>query len=76
MFYADTATNGSLAALNCGLDFFGPDRSIFATDAPFDAEGGKMLIRETIRAVDELDIDAATRAKIYGGNLERLLKLV
>jgi predicted TIM-barrel fold metal-dependent hydrolase len=34
-----------------------------------------MLIRETINAVDGLDIDAATREKIYGGNLERLLKL-
>ncbi|NBP73694.1 MAG: hypothetical protein EBU57_11185 [Alphaproteobacteria bacterium] len=75
MFYADTATNGSRAAAQCGLDFFGADHSLFATDAPFDPEGGTMLIRETINAVDGLDIDAATREKIYGGNLERLLKL-
>lgn len=75
MFYADTATNGSAAAATCGLDFFGPDHSIFATDAPFDAEGGAMLIRETINAVDSLDIDATTRDKIYSGNLERLLRL-
>ncbi len=75
MFYADTATNGSLAAARCGLDFFGPDHSIFATDAPFDPEGGSLLIRETIKAVDGLDIDVETRGKIYGGNLNRLMKL-
>ena len=75
MFYADTATNGSAAAAACGLDFFGPDHSLFATDAPFDSEGGKFLIRETQRALDSLDIDEATRAKIYGGNLRRLLKI-
>ena len=75
MFYADTATNGSAAAAACGLDFFGPDRSLFATDAPFDPEGGSLLIRETIRAVDSLETDGATRDKIFGGNLERLLRL-
>ena len=45
MFYADTATNGSTAAAACGLEFFGPDHSLFATDAPFDPEGGGLLIR-------------------------------
>lgn len=75
MFYADTATNGSVAAAACGLEFFGADHSIFATDAPFDPEGGTLLIRETIKAVESLDIDAETRARIYCGNLERLLKL-
>lgn len=75
MFYADTATNGSVAAATCGLDFFGPDHSIFATDAPFDAEGGAMLIRETINAVDSLEVDQDTLTKIYSGNLERLMRL-
>lgn len=75
MFYADTATNGSRAAAACGLDFFGPDRSLFATDAPFDPQGGAYLIRETIGAVESLPVDAATRSKIFGGNLSRLLRL-
>ncbi|MEX2453856.1 MAG: amidohydrolase family protein [Rhodospirillaceae bacterium] len=75
MFYADTATNGSAAAAACGLDFFGPDRSLFATDAPFDPEGGSLLIRETLRAVDALGLDDVGRGKIYGGNLMRLMKL-
>ncbi|MEC7490117.1 MAG: amidohydrolase family protein [Pseudomonadota bacterium] len=75
MFYADTATNGSLAAAKCGLDFFGPDHSIFASDTPFDPEGGAMLIRETINAIDNLGVDKEIRDKIYSGNLERLLRL-
>lgn len=32
-------------------------------------------IRDTINAVDGLDNDKVTQAKIYSGNLERLLKL-
>ena len=75
MFYADTATNGSRAAAACGLDFFGPDRSLFATDAPFDPTGGSYLIRETIDAVESLPVDDSVRGKIFGGNLSRLLRL-
>tara|TARA_B100000686_G_C16739611_1_gene945792 strand:- start:449 stop:1456 length:1008 start_codon:yes stop_codon:yes gene_type:complete len=75
MFYADTATNGSLAALTCGLDFFGEDRSLFATDTPFDPEGGSLLIRETINAVEQLSVNRKIRGKIYGGNLKKLLKI-
>ena len=32
MFYADTATFGSLGATRCGLDFYGTDRCLFASD--------------------------------------------
>ena len=58
-----------------GLEFFGADHSLFATDAPFDPEGGTLLIRETINAVENLDIQPAERDKIYSGNLKRLLKI-
>ena len=34
MFYADTATFGSLPALRCGLEFFGADQVLFASDSP------------------------------------------
>ena len=40
MFWADTAVFGSRAATECGLKFFGPDQVMFASDAPFDPEGG------------------------------------
>ena len=54
------------------MDFFGSDKIVFASDAPFDPEGGRMFIRETIRALDEMEIDDQLRADIYHGNLGRL----
>ncbi len=75
MFYADTAVFGSVAATQCGLAFFGADRTVFASDAPFDPEKGPMYIRETVRIIDELTCSDEDRAKIYHGNAERLMKL-
>ena len=75
MFYADTATFGSRAATECALGFFGADQVVFASDAPFDPEKGPMYIRETIKAIESLDITEAERAKIFHGNAEKLLKL-
>ena len=72
MFWADTAVFGSRAATECGLSFFGPDRVLFASDAPFDPEGGPMYIRETIKVINSLTIAEADREKIYHGNAERL----
>ena len=75
MFYADTAVFGSRAATECGLAFFGPDHVVFASDAPFDPEGGPMYIRETIRVIDSLDVPQEVRDKIYWRNAARLLNL-
>jgi uncharacterized protein len=75
MLYADTALNGARAATRCGHDFFGTSFCLFATDAPFDAEGGRALIRSTIEAVEALDIGAAERERIFSGNARALLKL-
>jgi aminocarboxymuconate-semialdehyde decarboxylase len=74
-FYADTAVFGSVSATKCGLDFFGPEHVVFASDAPFDPEGGPMYIRETIKILDNLDISDAVRQQIYQGNAERLMKI-
>jgi predicted TIM-barrel fold metal-dependent hydrolase len=73
--YADTALNGEIEATRCGHAFFGTPNCLFATDAPFDCEGGRILIRETIRAVEALPIPAAEREKIFAGNARDLLKL-
>ena len=75
MFYADTALFGSASGTRCGLDFFGVDKLVFASDAPFDPEKGPMYIRETIRVVDGLDITEDERGRIYEGNARALLKL-
>jgi len=71
-FYADTALFGALEATRCGLDFFGVDKTLFASDAPFDPEGGSMYIRETLRIIEQLELAAADRQAVYEGNLRRL----
>jgi uncharacterized protein len=75
MFYADTAVFGAYAATVCGLDFFGVDRVLFASDAPFDPEKGPMYIRETIKILDRLPISIEERERIYWRNAAALLKL-
>jgi aminocarboxymuconate-semialdehyde decarboxylase len=71
MFYADTAVNGIDRALDCGLEFFGPEHCVFASDAPFDPNGGEHLIRESIRLIDRLD--DGQRDKIYFENARALI---
>jgi aminocarboxymuconate-semialdehyde decarboxylase len=55
-----------------GFDFFDREKIVFASDCPFDPEGGTMYIRETLRILDELKLPAAERAAIDRGNLERI----
>jgi aminocarboxymuconate-semialdehyde decarboxylase len=74
-FYGDTAVGGSSSSIRCGLDFFGSEHVLFATDCPFDPEGGIGFIRDTIAAVERLALPADVRAKIFHGNTAALLKL-
>ena len=48
---------------------------VFATDAPFDSEQGRALIRNTIAAVNALEIPQAEKDAIFSGNAKKLLKL-
>jgi predicted TIM-barrel fold metal-dependent hydrolase len=75
MFYADTAVFGSYDATVCGLNFFGANHVLFASDAPFDPEKGPMYIRETIAILDRLPMSTADRERIYWRNATELLKL-
>jgi aminocarboxymuconate-semialdehyde decarboxylase len=69
-FYADTAMFGGGAhALRCGLDFFGDEHVLFATDAPLGP------IAPTIKALAALGLSPGARRKIFCGNAEKLLKL-
>jgi uncharacterized protein len=74
-FYGDTALCGSRASIICGLDFFGADRVLFATDCPFDPEGGRGYIRDITAIMDSLDIPTEDREKICHRNAERLFGL-
>ena len=75
MFYADTVLGGSSSALRCGLDFFGADKIVFASDCPFDPEGVPMFIREGIRSLEDLHLSEADRRNIYFGNAMKLLRM-
>jgi predicted TIM-barrel fold metal-dependent hydrolase len=74
MFLADTALSGAVGATRCGLDYFGADKIVFASDFPFDAEGGSYLVRETIRALDALELPSTVRQKIDTGNISALMR--
>jgi len=73
MFHADTALFGALAATRCGLDFFGADKVLFASDVPFEPSPG-LYIRETIRVIEALGLPADQKEKIYRTNAEAFLK--
>ena len=74
-FYADTITIGSVSALRCGIDFFGVDRVMFATDMPFDTQGGRKYVEVALQAMEQLDASAADKAKIFEGNARRVFRL-
>jgi len=75
MLYADTALNGEVAATRCGHAFFTTAHCLFATDAPFCAEQGRGLIRNTIAAVRALEISQGERERIFSGNARELMRL-
>ena len=68
-FYGDTALfGGGVHAVRCGLEFFGSDHVVFATDTPLGP------IAPTIEAIKRLEISDSDRRKIFCGNAERLLQ--
>jgi predicted TIM-barrel fold metal-dependent hydrolase len=74
-FYADTATFGSRAGMVCGLDFFDPQKVLFASDCPFDPEKGPGYIRETIKVLESIEMPDDVREDISYRNAERLFRL-
>ena len=73
-FYADIALFGAFAGMRCGLDFFGVDKVVFASDMPFEPSPG-LYARETIRGIEEMRLSPGQKEQIYRGNAERLLNL-
>jgi aminocarboxymuconate-semialdehyde decarboxylase len=74
LFYADTALFGAAPATECGLSFFGVERTLFASDTPFEPEPG-IYIRETLQLIDRLPVSDDERARIYAGNAIAILGL-
>jgi aminocarboxymuconate-semialdehyde decarboxylase len=74
-FYADTITIGSVPALRCGVDFFGVDRVMFATDMPFDTAGGVHYVRVALEAMNALDAPAEDKASIFEHTARRVFRI-
>ena len=74
-FYADTATFGSQAALQCALSFFGHEHMLFASDMPFGPEEGLYHIRTSLAAIDAAVPDGDRRRSVLRRNIETLTGL-
>ena len=73
--YAATAVGGRGGAMRCGIDCFGHERVLFASDCPFDPEGGPGFIRDCMRALDAVDLAPGVRSQIASGNARTLLRI-
>jgi aminocarboxymuconate-semialdehyde decarboxylase len=71
-FFADTAAFGGVPATKCGLEFYPIEKILFASDCPFDPEGGTMYPRVTLQILESLNLPKADQDKIYFQNLERI----
>jgi len=76
MFHNDTALYGGTSALMCAYDFFGADHLLFATDFPAgDTQVGSRNYRQTIDAIEQMDISDVEKKKIFEDNARSLLNL-
>ncbi len=71
-FYVDTADHPA-STLRCVRDFFGVDRMVLGTNYPYGPEEGCILVKNSLKAIDGLDLGAIEKAKILGGNAANIL---
>ena len=75
MFYADTALYGNPQALMLARAFFGEDHLLFGTDFPFAGHNGERVTRQTINAIEEMEISDLEKKKIFEDNARGLTRL-
>jgi len=75
MFYNDTAIYGNAPGLMCAHAFCGADHLLFGTDFPYDSQLGERYTRQTIEAVNAMQITSAEREGIFEGNARKLFRL-
>lgn len=73
-FYVDTADHPP-STLNCVKEFFGVDRMVLGTNYPYGPEEGCVLVRNSLRAIDGLELSAENKERILGGNAARILRI-
>ncbi len=75
-FYIDTATQYyNPQALGIAIDFFGPDKVLFGSDAPMDAEDGKVMINGAYDSIRALGLAEDAEKMIYFENAQKLMHL-
>ena len=75
-FYCDTACKDFVPkVLDLALDFFGPERMLFASDTPFGAGDGERFTSGALRSIEAMGIPPDTRATILCGNAQRILRI-
>jgi aminocarboxymuconate-semialdehyde decarboxylase len=71
-FYVDTAMFGAPHAVECAVEFFGPEQVLFGTDMPL---GGPDVIRDTVADLRGLALSADAEQAIFADNARRVLGL-
>ena len=71
----DAETFAATATLKCVYDFFGAERMVLGTNYPYGPEEGRLLVKNSLKALDGLQLNQAEREKILGGNAARILRL-
>jgi predicted TIM-barrel fold metal-dependent hydrolase len=76
MFYNDTAIHGNTMALMCAYDLCGADHIVFGADMPLgDYYFGFRSYRQTINAIEAMDITDEEKKLIFVDNARSLLRL-
>ena len=71
-FYVDTADHPA-STLRCVRDFFTAERMVLGTNYPYGPEEGCVLVKNSLKAIEGLELSAIDREKILGGNAARIL---
>jgi aminocarboxymuconate-semialdehyde decarboxylase len=71
-FYVDTADH-PVSTLRCVKDFFGVDRLVLGTNYPYGPEEGCLLVKNSLKAINGLELNVTDKAKILGGNAAGIL---
>lgn len=76
MFYNDTAIHGNTPALMCAYSLCGADHLVFGADMPLgDYYFGQRSYRQTINAIEAMNITAEEKKKIFVDNILELLRI-
>ncbi len=76
MFYNDTAIHGNTPALMLAYNFWGADHLLFGADMPLgDYYYGFRSYRQTIDAIEAMNISDAEKKKIFSENALRMLRI-